>query len=443
MFSNLGENLATIFAKIRHRGRITDSDLTETLRNIRVSLIEADVALFVIRKIMASIREKALGQKVIESITPANMIIKIVQDELIDLLQSCDQTLNLKAKSPIVYLLAGLQGIGKTTTAAKLAFNLSRKHKKKVLLASLDIYRPAAQKQLEILAKQSSIPSMDIIVNEQPLEIVQRTLCTAKKDLFDIIIFDTAGRLHNDSVLMDELEAIKKLANPAEILLVVDIMSGQDIVTSTSHFHKKINVTGLILTRVDAETRGGAALSVKELTGCPIKFLGTGEKVTDFEQFFPDRIASRILNMGDIVSLVEKAGEIIKVKESRELSKKIQHGTFDMDDLQQQFKNIKKMGGLSSILKLMPAFKGLEQKKIDVNAINMQEAIINSMNRKEKQNPKILNASRKKRIALGCRLPIEEINKLLKQFFMVKKMMQNLTKPGKSHIKDFIKSSFK
>jgi signal recognition particle subunit SRP54 len=430
MFADLGDNLSNIFAKIRKKGTITESDLTAALREIRVALLEADVALTVVRKITNAVKERALGEEIIDSVTPAQMVIKIVQDELTDVLQAENQALNLSSTPPVVFLLVGLQGIGKTTTAAKLALHLKQKYKKDVLLSSLDTQRPAAQEQLQTLAKQVEIDSVDIISGQRPTEIVRRTLEEAKSSVKDVVIFDTAGRLHTDEQLMQELQSVRDSAQPLETLLVVDIMSGQDVIKSTSEFNEKVGITGLILTRVDAETRGGAALSVKEITGCPIKFLGTGEKLADFEQFHPDRMASRILNMGDVVSLVEKAAEVIDEKASQDLAKKIKHGQFDMEDLRQQLKNMKKMGGMSSMLKLIPGLKGFSADKVDAKLLNRQEAIINSMTKQEREFPKILNASRKKRIAKGCCLGVEDVNKLLKQFLTMQKMMKKFGKFG-------------
>ena len=442
MFADLSNKFANIFAKIKKRGVLSKSDLMSTLKEIRVALLEADVALPVIQKIINTVREKSLGKEVIDSVTPAQMIIKIVQDELTNVLQSKNQRLNLSSTPPVVYLLVGLQGVGKTTTGAKLALHLKQKYQKKVLLASLDTQRPAAQEQLQTLARQMAISSVDIITGQQPNQIIQRTLVEAKRSLQDVVIFDTAGRLHTDEQLMKELKAVKCLANPLETLLVVDIMSGQDVIRSTSEFHERLDITGLILTRVDAETRGGSALSVKEITGCPIKFIGTGEKLADLEPFYPDRMASRILNMGDIASLVERAAEVIDKKKSKDLAQKAKNGKFDMEDLRQQLENMKKMGGMSGIMHLIPGLKNSSTKSFDTKLLNRQEAIINSMTKQERAFPKILNASRKKRIAKGCCLDVEDVNKLLKQFFAMQKIMKKFGNMPMSGLIDSIDKNF-
>ena len=428
MFALLGENLTKIFDKIKRKGSISESDLSDALRKIRITMLEADVALEVTKDFINNIKQKALGAEVLKSITPGQMVVKIVHDELVNTLQVENNEINLKTTPPAIIMLVGLQGVGKTTTTAKLAVYLRKKHKKKVLLASLDTYRPAAQKQLEILGKQVSIETLPIIEGQTPVEIVERAINEGK--LFDVIILDTAGRLHTDEKLINEIIKIKKFAKPIESLLVVDSMAGQDAVNSAKQFHDAVNLSGLILTRIDADSRGGAALSVKHITGCPIKFIGNGERISDFEEFHPERIASRILGMGDVVSLVERAADIVNKEEVEQLTNKMRKGNFDMEDLRKQLKNLKKMGSISSLIGMLPGLKSIKAKldvnKLDSSIIVRQEAIIGSMTKKEKMFPKLMNASRKNRVAKGSGTSVQDINKLLRQFFEMQKMIKKV-----------------
>jgi signal recognition particle subunit SRP54 len=432
MFSSLGENFTKILDKIQRKASISEADLSDALRAIRIAMLEADVALDVTREFINNIREKALGEEVFKSITPGQMIVKIVHDELISILKAPNQEINLKAAPPAVIMLVGLQGVGKTTTSAKLAVYLRKKYKKKVMLASLDTYRPAAQEQLEVLGKQVSIDTLSIIKDQKPLDIAKRAIAEGKTKFFDVIILDTAGRLHTDADLINELIEIKKIANPIETLLTADSMGGQDAVNSAKQFHDAIALSGVILTRIDADARGGAALSIRYVTGCPIKFIGYGEKISDFEQFHPDRVASRILDMGDVVSFVEKAMDNVNQEEVEALSQKMQRGTFDMEDLRMQLKNLKKMGGIASLIGMLPGMKSMKEKigidKFDSSILVKQEAIIDSMTKKEKKFPKSLNASRRERIAKGSGTSVQEVNKLLKQFMDMQTMMKKFGK---------------
>ena len=441
MFSLLGENLTKIFDKIKRKGSISESDLNTALREIRIAMLEADVALGVTKDFIDSVRQKALGTEVLKSITPGQMIVKIVHDELINTLQTENNEINLKTTPPAVVMLIGLQGVGKTTTAAKLAIYLRKKHKKKVLLVSLDTYRPAAQKQLEVLGKQVSIETLPIIEEQEPVEIVKGAINEGKTNLFDVIILDTAGRLHTDEKLIDEIVEIKKVSTPMETLLVADSMAGQDAVNSAKQFHDAVDLSGIILTRVDADARGGAALSVKHITGCPIKFIGHGEKISDFEKFHPERIASRILDIGDVVTLVEKAADVLNEEEVEQLTKRMQKGIFDMEDLRKQLKNLKKMGGISSLMGMLPGLKSIKAKlgadKLNPNIITKQEAIIDSMTRKEKMFPKLMNASRKTRVAKGSGTSVWDINKLLKQFFEIQRMIKKIGNFDKKDLRKF------
>ena len=441
MFSSLGESFTKVLTNIKRKGSISEKDLESALREIRISMLEADVALSVTKEFIENVKAKALGEEVINSVTPGQMIVKIVHDELKNILGDNEQEINLNATPPIVIMLVGLQGVGKTTTAAKLAVFLRKKYKKKVLLASLDTYRPAAQEQLEVLGKQVSMETLPIIPNQIPVDIAKRALEVGKTNLFDIIILDTAGRLHSDEKLIEEIKSIKKLVKPVETLLVADSMSGQDAVNSAKHFHDSIDLSGIILTRIDGDSRGGAALSIKYITGCPIKFLGHGEKISDLEMFYPDRIASRILDMGDVVTLVEKAIDTVNEEEAEVLAQKMQRGHFDMEDLRKQLKNLKKMGGISSILGMLPGLKGVKQalnsEKFDKSTITKQEAIIDSMTKKEKKFPKIMNASRKNRVAKGAGVTIQDINKLLKQFLEMQKMMKKVGQFDEKNLRRF------
>lgn len=441
MFNSLSSKITDILGKLRGRGVLTEEDIDSALREVRIALIEADVALPVVKNFTASLKEKALGAEVIRSISPAQMVIKLVQDHLTELLGSEYAELNLSITPPAIILMVGLQGSGKTTSTGKLALRLKNRMGKKVLLASLDVYRPAAQKQLEVLAAQVQVGSLPIVEGEKPLEITRRALDTGKLEGYDVILLDTAGRLHIDDELMNELVSVKQAANPVETLLVADALTGQDAVNIAKQFHEKIGVTGIILTRLDGDGRGGAALSMRSITGQPIKFAGVGEKLSDFEEFHPERIAGRILDMGDVVSLVERAVETIDKEEAEKMAAKFQEGSFDFDDLLSQLRNMKKMGGIGGLMGMLPGMGKLKEKmsdaSLDENVLARQEAIILSMTRKERKNPKLLNGSRKQRIAKGSGTSVQEINKLFKAWQQMETMMKQMKKLGK---KGFLRS---
>lgn len=431
MFSNLADSLGKVFDKLTGTGYLREDDINSAMREIRIALLEADVALPVIKDLVKTIKEEALGEKVIKSVSPGQMVVKIVQDAIEKILTLDNHALNLSVAPPAVILMVGLQGSGKTTSTAKLALKL-KKDGKKVLISSLDIYRPAAQKQLQILAEQNNIDVVSIVEKEKPLDITKRTLAEGK--FYDVIILDTAGRQHVDKELMDELKDVKKLSKPIETILVADAITGQDAVNIAQEFNESVGLSGIILTRVDSDARGGAALSMSYITKCPIKFLATGEKIEDFELFAPDRIASRILGMGDIVSLVERAQEFTDKESSEKLMKKLEKGQFDLDTFADQLKNLKKMGGLSSVMKMIPGInkltKGMDSAALDDSVIKVQLAIISSMTKKERRFPKILNASRKIRIAEGSGTKVQDINKLVKQFLQMQKMFKKAGSMG-------------
>tara|TARA_Y100000813_G_C24149856_1_gene346577 strand:+ start:389 stop:1765 length:1377 start_codon:yes stop_codon:yes gene_type:complete len=433
MFESLGEKLSSAFKKLKGKGVITETTLNDAMREIRIALLEADVALEVSKSFIQLVKEKALGKEVLKSVDPAQMVVKIVNDELIEILGSENYELNLKSKPPAILLLAGLQGSGKTTSAAKLAKRITKTSNKKVLMASLDVYRPAAQEQLEILGNQNQIQTLKIIKNQKPLEIAERAVNFAKSEFFDVLILDSAGRNQVDDKMMKEIVTISKKIKTTERLLVVDSMAGQDAVNTAKHFNTALNLTGIVLTRVDGDSRGGAALSMKSVAKCPIKFIGVGEKVEDLEEFHPDRIANRILGMGDVVTLVEKAHEEINEKEAEDIQKRFLKGKFTLNDYSKQLSQISKMGGIGGLLKYLPGLNEIKNKIEESNEhneiINIQNSIISSMTKKERIYPELIKASRKKRISLGSGRSVQEINKLLKQF---KKMSQMVKKVGKN-----------
>lgn len=438
MFNSLSNNLSNVFNKLKKRGIITESDLNTAMREVRIALLEADVALPVAKEFIKQVKEKALGQEVIKSVSPTDMIIKIVNDHLEELLQHENSELNFSNTPPITYMMVGLQGSGKTTTAGKLALHLKEKHNKKILLVSCDTYRPAAQDQLALLAQQIEVTSLPIIKEETPEQITKRALKVGKTEGYDIIILDTAGRLHIDDPLMEEIKSLNSLSTPSETLLVVDALTGQDAVNVAKHFNEALSITGIILTRIDGDARGGAALSMKNITGSPIKFLGSGEKITELEPFHADRIASRILGMGDVVSLVERAAETVSEEETKSLTQKIKKGQFDFNDLAKQFKTMRKMGGIGNIMSMMPGI-GKFKDKIDEAGVNdqfikRQEAIIHSMTTKERRNPKLINASRKQRIAKGAGQSIQDVNRLIKQHKQMSTVMKKFSKMDKKSL---------
>jgi len=435
MFDTLQERLGTVFGRLTGRGALKESDVAEALREVRVALLEADVALPVVKDFIEQVQAKAVGEDVLRSVTPGQMVIKIVNDHLVEMLGSEAEPLNLRANPPIPVLIVGLQGSGKTTTAAKLAKRLHDRDKKKVYLASLDVYRPAAQEQLRVLGEQAEIPTLPIVEGQMPIDIAKRAMQAAKLQGFDVVILDTAGRLHIDGALMNEVAAVRDAVSPAETLLVADSLTGQDAVNVAKDFHAQVGLTGIALTRVDGDGRGGAALSMRAVTGCPIKFLGTGEKLDAIEEFHPSRIASRILDMGDVVSLVEKAQETIDEEEAAKLEKKFLKGQFDLDDMASQLKQMRKMGGMDGLMAMLPGVAKAKQQmaaaQVDDRLLKRQEAIIGSMTREERRNVKVLNGSRRRRIAAGAGVGIQDVNRLLKQYKQISGMMKKVGKLGK------------
>jgi signal recognition particle subunit SRP54 len=435
MFSKLSEKLSGVLSKLRGRGVVSEADIDSAMREVRVALLEADVALPVVKEFTQSLKAKAMGAEVLASVSPAQMVIKLVQDHLTELLGSEHAGLNLNATPPVVILIAGLQGSGKTTSTGKLALRLRTRYRKKVLLASLDVYRPAARQQLEVLAKQAEVGSLPIVEGEKPLAITRRALEAGRLEGYDVVLLDTAGRLHIDDELMAELKAVRDLAQPQETLLVADALTGQDAVNIATQFHEKIGLTGIVLTRLDGDGRGGAALSMRSVTGQPIKFAGMGEKLSDFEEFHPERIASRILDMGDVVSLVEKAAEAIDREQAEEMAERLKKGAFDFNDLLAQLRNMKKIGGVGGLMNLLPGMGKIKQQLADANidesVLRRQEAIIMSMTAKEREAPKLLNGSRKQRIAKGSGTTVQDINKLFKAWQQMETMMKQMKKLGK------------
>lgn len=432
MFESLTDKLSGVFARITSRGVLNDKDIDEAMREIRVALLEADVALPVVKDFVARVKEEARGEKLVRSIQPGQLVVKIVHDELVKLLGSEDGDLNLNVVPPAVILMAGLQGSGKTTSSAKLAKMLGKN--RKVLLASLDVYRPAAQEQLEQLARQIGGHSLPIVNGEKPLAITGRALDVAKKGGFDVLILDSAGRLHIDDALMEELQAVKKLASPAETLLVADAMMGQDACNVAREFNEKLGVTGIVLTRIDGSSRAGAALSMRMIAGVPVKYLGTGEKTDEMEEFHADRIAGRILGQGDVVSLVERAIEKVDREEADKMAARMMKGKFDLEDLLSQLRQIQKLGSLGGIMGMIPGLSKFKNQIADAGIgdalIKKQEAIILSMTKAERKNPDIIKASRKKRIAAGSGVEVHDVNKLLKQYEQMASMMKKMGRGG-------------
>ena len=432
MFENLTNKLEKVFSKLKQAPSLTEEQVESGLKEVRIALLEADVALEVVKEFISKIKPKAIGQEIIKSTTPGQMIVKIVNDELISLLGSKTQEINLKAKSPVSFLLVGLQGSGKTTSAAKLSKFINKKFKKKVMLVSLDIYRPAAQEQLRILAEANQIEHLPIVKNQTPLDISKRALNSATLSGVDVIIFDSAGRSQIDLTMMTEIKQVKDIINPTETILVADALTGQVAANIAKEFDKAVNLSSVILTRVDGDGRGGAALSMKQITGKPIKLIGVGEKIEDLEQFHPERIAKRILGMGDIVSLVEKASQDLDEKKVEEIEKELSQGLFTMENYLSQIRQMKKMGGMDGVMSLLPGVSKIKQQlneaSIDENILSQNEAVILSMTKKERANPKIISGSRRKRISNGSGVDVTKINKLLKQFKMMSEMMKKMSK---------------
>ena len=434
MFENLTNKLEGIFSKLKKAPSLNESQVETGLKEIRQALIAADVALPVVKKFIEDIKPKAIGQEIIRSTSPGQMLVKIVYDQLVEVLGGKVEEINLKAVPPASLLLVGLQGSGKTTTAVKLAKNIEKNFKKKILLVSLDVYRPAAQEQLKILCEKNNLNVLPIIKDQIPIDITKRANNAATLSGSDVIIFDTAGRTQVDLNMMSEIKNIKAEANPVETILVADSLTGQIAVKLASEFDKAVELTSIILTRVDGDGRGGAALSMKQTTGKPIKFIGVGEKIDDLEAFHPDRLANRILGMGDIVSLVEKASQDLDEEKIRLTEEKIKKGSFTFDDYLLQLKQMKKMGGMEGVLSLLPGVGKIKEQmqnaNIDEKLLSMNEAIILSMTKRERENPDIISGSRRKRISLGSGTDVQMINKLLKQFKMMSKMMKKMSKGG-------------
>ncbi|HEY2870624.1 MAG: signal recognition particle protein [Reyranellales bacterium] len=457
MFEGLSKRLGDVFDKLRGRGALTEADVDAALREVRTALLEADVALPVVRQFVDEVRPKAIGADVIRSVTPGQMVIKLVNDHLVEMLGGTVADLDLNAIPPVVILMVGLQGSGKTTTSAKIGYRLSQgpqgmasemfggsgtfATRRKVLMASLDTRRPAAQHQLKVLGEQTGVPTLPIVPLEMPLAITRRAMEQARREGYDVLILDTAGRLSIDEELMTEARQISDLAKPKETLLVADAMTGQDAVNTAKAFNERLAVTGIVLTRVDGDSRGGAALSMRAVTGRPVKLIGVGEKFDALEPFHPDRIASRILGMGDIVSLVERAAETIEKEDAEKLAAKVRKGQFDMDDLLSQLRQLRKMGGLSGLMGMLPgamqAKAAMSKAKIDEKQLKRQEAVILAMTPKERRNPDLIHASRKKRIAKGSGVQVQDVNKLLKQHADMLKMMKRVNKLGE---KGFMRS---
>jgi signal recognition particle subunit SRP54 len=457
MFEGLSKRLGDVFDRLRGRGALTEADVDAALREVRTALLEADVALPVVRQFVDEVRPKAIGADVIRSVTPGQMVIKIVNDHLVEMLGGTVADLDLNAIPPVIILMVGLQGSGKTTTSAKIGYRLTQgpqgmaaevfgtsgtfSTRRKVLMASLDTRRPAAQQQLKILGEQTGVATLPIVPLEMPLAITRRAMEQARREGFDVLILDTAGRTSIDEELMAEVKQISDLAKPKETLLVADAMTGQDAVNVAKAFNDRLAVTGIVLTRVDGDSRGGAALSMRTVTGRPVKLIGVGEKFDALEPFHPDRIASRILGMGDIVSLVERAAETIDKEDAEKLAAKVRKGQFDMDDLLSQLRQLRKMGGLSGLMGMLPgamqAKAAMASAKIDEKQLKRQEAVILSMTPRERRNPDLIHASRKKRIAKGSGVQVQDVNKLLKQHADMLKMMKRVNKLGE---KGFMRS---
>ncbi len=435
MFDGLTDRLGGIFDGLRKRGALSEGDVTEALRAVRIALLEADVALPVVKDFIARVSEEAMGETVLRSVTPGQMVVKVVHDALIEMLGDDGGGINLAGVPPVAVLMVGLQGSGKTTTSAKLALRLKNTEKKKVLMASLDVYRPAAQQQLAVLGEQAEVPCLAAVLGERPIAIAKRAMQTGAKEGYDVVVLDTAGRLHIDDDMMAEVAAISEAVTPTETLLVADAMTGQDAVTMASEFHARLGVTGIVLSRVDGDARGGAALSMRAVTGCPIKFLGVGEKLDALEAFRAERIAGRILGQGDVVGLVEKAAEVVDREEAEKMTAKLLKGRFTLEDMAEQFKQIRKMGDMKGLLGMLPgaakAKQQMAEADLDDRAIARQEAIILSMTPAERRKPKLLNGSRRRRIAGGSGATVQQVNRLLKQFQQMSKMMKKMGKMGK------------
>ena len=432
MFESLSDRLSGIFDALTRRGALTDSDVSTAMREVRRALLEADVALDVVREFTEKVREKAVGQEVVKSVTPGQMVVKIVHDELVNVLGSDADPIDLTAAPPVPILMVGLQGSGKTTTTAKIAKRLTDREHKKVLMASLDTRRPAAQEQLRVLGEQTEVATLPIVAGQSPIQIASRAMDAARLGSYDVVLLDTAGRITLDQELMSEVAQVKASTGPHETLLVADSLTGQDAVNTAKAFEEQVGITGIVLTRVDGDGRGGAALSMRAVTGKPIKLLGTGEKWDALEDFHPERIAGRILGMGDVVSLVERAAETIDAEKAQKIADKMKKGSFDLDDLGEQIKQMQRLGGMGGVLNMLPGMgkmkNQLAEANLDDKVLKRQHAIITSMTKKERSSPKIINGKRRKRIAAGSGTSVQDVNQLLKMHRQMADMMKKMGK---------------
>jgi len=435
MFEGLSNKLGDVFDKLTRRGALKASDVSEAMREVRIALLEADVALPVVKDFIAKVSEAAVGEQILRSVTPGQLVVKVVHDHLVEMLGAQPEPLRVHGNPPNAVLMVGLQGSGKTTTTAKIAARLTRLDKKKVLMASLDIYRPAAQQQLAQLGQQNGIATLPIVFGEQPVAIAKRAMSVGRTEGYDVVMLDTAGRLHIDEALMSEVQQVSDAVSPGETLLVTDAMTGQDAVNVAKEFHDKVGITGIVLTRVDGDARGGAALSMRAVTNTPIKFLGVGEKIDELDAFDAKRVAGSILGQGDVVGLVERAAQVMDQEEAEKTAERMMKGQFTLDDMANQIGQLRKMGDLKGLMGMMPGMGKLKKQManadIDEKKIAHQEAIIRSMTSRERRNPKLINGSRRKRIAAGSGTSVPEVNRLLKQFEMMSKMMKNMGKMGK------------
>ncbi|MDE0800109.1 MAG: signal recognition particle protein [Rhodospirillaceae bacterium] len=437
MFDGLSQRLGSVFDALTKRGSLKEDDVRAAMREVRIALLEADVALSVVKDFIEKATEKAIGEQVTRSVTPGQMVIKIVHDCMVDMLTGDDEAdaqLNLRSTPPVPFLMVGLQGSGKTTTTAKIARHLQTKEKKRVLMASLDVYRPAAMEQLAALGQQANVITLPIVVGQKPVDIAKRAMDEGRKGGFDVVVLDTAGRTTIDQVLMDEVTQIRDAVSPVETLLVADAMTGQDAVATATAFQEKVGITGIALTRVDGDSRGGAALSMRAVTGVPIKVMGVGEKTDAMEGFHADRIAGRILGMGDVVSLVEKAAETVDEEEAERLAKRMMQGQFDLNDLLSQLRQLQKMGDMKGLLGMLPGMgkmaKQIKDAEVNPKAIKRQEGILLSMTPGERRQPALIKASRKKRIAAGSGMSVQDVNRLLKQHQQMGTVMKQMKKKG-------------
>lgn len=435
MFDTLTSKLGQVFDRLRGRGALSEADVNEAMREVRVALLEADVAIGVVKDFIEKVRVKAVGQDVLRSVTPGQQVVKIVHDELAAMLGETAVGIDLEAPAPVVIMMVGLQGSGKTTTTAKIANRLVKRDRKKVLMVSLDVQRPAAQEQLRVLGEQAGVPTLPIIAGQMPVDIAKRAVTAGKLSGYDVVMFDTAGRLHIDEQLMAEVAAIRDIAKPHETLLVADALTGQDAVNIAKTFKDRVGITGLVLTRMDGDGRGGAALSMRAVTGAPIKLVGVGEKLDALEDFHPQRVAGRILGMGDVVSLVEKAAETIDQAKAEAMAKRMESGKFTLDDLAEQLKQMQRIGGMKGVLGMLPGVgkikSAIDSAGLDEKIFLRQQAMISSMTKKERANPDIINGSRRKRIAKGSGVDVSELNKLLKMHRQMADMMKDLKKGKK------------